>query len=138
MRKKVYGKALSRARKSRKALFRSIARALIIHGSIETTQAKAKASVPFLEKLITLAKKDDLSSTRRIVAYMNDKEAALKLIAIYKNNKRASGFVKTTELMPRRGDMAKMVKMELLDFELPKKDEVSKESKKAKKGKSKK
>ena len=68
---------LGRVRKVRVALLRSLARALIMHGQIETTVAKAKELRPFIERLITMARKDSVASRRLVEARLgNDKEAS--------------------------------------------------------------
>ncbi len=74
------GRKFGRVRKVRVGLMRSLARALVLHGKIETTVAKAKELRPFIEKLVTLSKKDTVASRRLVEARMgNDKEVASKL-----------------------------------------------------------
>lgn len=115
MRKKVFGKQLGRARKSRKGLFRSLVRSLVEHGSIKTTKAKSKAVLSLMEKLVTLAKKEDLAAKRNVLSMLgNDKQTMNKLFEMYKGDKRKSGFVNLTELPLRLGDNAQMVKMNLI------------------------
>jgi len=74
------GRKFGRVRKVRVALMRSLARALVLNGKIETTVAKAKELRPFVEKLITLSKKDSVASRRLVESRMgNDKEVSQKL-----------------------------------------------------------
>ena len=68
MRHRVYGRKLGRKTNHRKAMFRNMAVALFTHGQITTTVPKAKALRPFVEKLITLAKKGDLHNRRRAIS----------------------------------------------------------------------
>jgi large subunit ribosomal protein L17 len=68
MRHRVYGRKLGRKTNHRKALFRNMAVALFTHGQITTTVPKAKALRPFVEKLITMAKKGDLHNRRRAIS----------------------------------------------------------------------
>ncbi len=69
-----------RVRKVRVALLRSLARALVINGKIETTVAKAKELRPFIEKLITMAKKDTVASRRNVASRLgNDTESSAKI-----------------------------------------------------------
>ena len=69
-----------RVRKVRVALLRSLARALVINGKIETTVAKAKELRPFIEKLITMAKKDTVASRRNVASRLgNDTESSDKI-----------------------------------------------------------
>ena len=63
---------LSRAQDQRKALLRSLATQLFLHGEIRTTMAKAKALKPYADKVISLAKKGDLNSRRIALRYIYD------------------------------------------------------------------
>lgn len=68
MRHRVYGRTLGRKTNHRIAMFRNMAVSLFTHGQITTTLPKAKAVQPFVEKLISAAKKGDLASRRRVIA----------------------------------------------------------------------
>lgn len=114
MRKKVFGKKLGRNRRSRKILFRSLAKSLIMHGKITTTKAKAQALLPEAERLMGLVKKEGLAARRAALAALgNDKKVADRLFG-YKElaDSRDSGFVTMTPLAVRRGDAAEMVAIE--------------------------
>lgn len=74
MRHRVSGYKLGRNTAHRTALFRNLAAALFQHGQITTTLPKAKAVQPFVEKLITLAKKGDLAARRQAVAKLQDRQ----------------------------------------------------------------
>jgi large subunit ribosomal protein L17 len=63
----------------RRALLRSLARSLVIHERIATTEAKAKELRPFVERLVTYGKKNTLASRRLAVAKLGDKAAVKKL-----------------------------------------------------------
>ena len=65
---------LGKAQDQRKALLRSLATELFVHGEITTTMARAKALKPYAEKIITLAKKGDLHSMRQAARYIYNKE----------------------------------------------------------------
>jgi len=67
------GRQLSRDTEHRKALRRNMAQSLFEHGKIRTTVAKAKEIRPFVEKLITLARRNDLTARRRVIALMQDR-----------------------------------------------------------------
>ncbi|OGM21262.1 50S ribosomal protein L17 [Candidatus Woesebacteria bacterium RIFCSPHIGHO2_01_FULL_38_9b] len=115
MKKKVFGEKLSRDTDSRNALFRALLRALIIHGSIITTYAKANAIKRDAEKLIRFAKSADFNDKRKISAILaNDRETTKKLyetvVATFDDIK--SGFIRITNLPRRRGDNARIVKLE--------------------------
>ncbi len=72
MRHRIKGFKLGRDTEHRKALWRNQAIALFTHGQITTTVPKAKAVQPFVEKLITAAKKGDLASRRRVLSMIGD------------------------------------------------------------------
>ena len=67
------GRQLSRDTEHRKALRRNMAQSLFEHGKIRTTAAKAKEVRPFVEKLITLARRNDLTARRRVIQLMQDR-----------------------------------------------------------------
>ncbi len=72
---------LNRNASHRKALLSNLACSLIEHGRIKTTLGKAKALRPVAEKLVTLAKRDDLHSRRLAIAYLHQKDTVKKLFA---------------------------------------------------------
>ena len=74
-------KAGTFARKSNQnlALMRSLARSLVMHERISTTEAKAKALRPFVERLVSYAKTNTLASRRLAITRIHDKEAVAKL-----------------------------------------------------------
>jgi large subunit ribosomal protein L17 len=133
MRKMVFGKKLSRGKKGREALLRSLARAVIVSGKVTTTKAKAKAIVGQIDKLVTLAKKKTLDSRRRVLAYLgNDREASQRLVNILAPSflGRNSGYTRVILLPPRKGDNAKMARLEWVDeVKEAKKEEKPKEKK---------
>lgn len=115
MNKKVFGRKLSRSRPAREALFATLVRSMIISGKIKTTMAKAKAIQGDLEHMITLAKKADIASRRKALAYLdNDRKISDLLFqqvgTFFKT--RTSGFTRITSLPQRRGDNAKMARIE--------------------------
>jgi len=73
------GKKLGRDAAHRKALYSNLAGALITHGRIETTEAKAKAVKPFAEKMITLGKRGDLHARRLAMAELDHPRVAAGL-----------------------------------------------------------
>ena len=120
MRKKIYGRQLSRERGSRKALFRSLIRGLVLNGKITTTKAKAKAVQPELDKIMNLVSKNNLASKRYVIARLgNDKEVFKLLFKKYQKlaSSRNSGFSRITKLPTRRGDNAETVILELIKIE---------------------
>jgi len=118
MRNKVFGKQLSRSRKGRRALIRSLIKALIANGKITITKAKAKAIQGQVDKLVTLGKKGTVSARRDVLAFLgNDRKTTdfffMKQIPVFKD--RTSGFTKIILLPRRRGDNAEMATLEWMD-----------------------
>ncbi len=115
MRKKKKGRKLKRKKDQRKALLKSLAESLVEHERITTTQAKAKELAPFIEKLITKAKKGGLSQ-RREVARVLSKKSTKKLFdeiaPRYKD--RPGGYTRILKLPPRKSDGAKMAIIEFV------------------------
>jgi len=81
------GRQLSRDTEHRKALRRNMAQSLFEHGSIRTTEAKAKEMRPFIEKLITLARRNDLTARRRVIQLMQDRRVTDEDQEFIKNDK---------------------------------------------------
>lgn len=131
MKNRVFGRQLNRSRKSRRALFRAQTRALAEYGQIKTTLAKAKALQPFVEKIMTLVKKDTLSARRAVLAKLaNDKKTTAKLFAYIASVKaRNSGFTKIVRLPKRKGDFAQMARFEWVERPVAKKRKIKKENK---------
>lgn len=111
------GTKFHRERDQRTALIKGLAEALIINESIETTLLKAKAVVPYMEKLVTKAKKGDLHNRRQIISSLQTVGSAHKLVddIAPKLAGRTSGHfrIKTTAL--RRGDNAEMARVSFVD-----------------------
>ena len=82
MRHRIAGYKLGRNTPHRRALFRNLAAGLFQHGQITTTLHKAKAVQPFVEKLVSLARKGDLASRRRAIALLQDR----KLVTVDKES----------------------------------------------------
>lgn len=74
MRHRIFGKQLSRSTSHRKALRRNMAMSLFQHGAIKTTEPKAKELRPFVEKLITMARKNTLHARRLVLAELGDRD----------------------------------------------------------------
>lgn len=111
------GRKFHRERDQREALIESLAEALIIHESIETTLPKAKELVPYVEKLITKAKKGDLHNRRQIVSSLQTVSSAHKLVdeIAPKLAGRTSGHLRIERTVLRRGDNAQMAQVSFVD-----------------------
>ena len=108
---------LSRDSAHRKALLMNLSKEIIEHERIETTQAKAKAVKPHVEKLITLAKKGDLHARRQALSTLSqDKFAVHKLFEDLAPRyvDRPGGYTRILKLGPRRSDATEMVFIELV------------------------
>jgi len=102
------------------ALMRNQVRDLLKHGRISTTLAKAKEVRRFAEKMITLAKRGDLASRRRALAFLQDKEIVRKLFSEIRERylDRPGGYTRIIRLGQRRGDAAPIVIVELVEEKL--------------------
>jgi large subunit ribosomal protein L17 len=108
---------LSRSASHRKALLRNLSRQLIQHERIKTSQAKAKAVKPEVEKLITLAKRGDLHARRQALSALGqDKFVVHKLFVEVgpRYAERPGGYTRIVKLGPRRSDSTEMVLLELV------------------------
>jgi large subunit ribosomal protein L17 len=113
------GKKLGRDSAHRKALYANLAGALIEHGRIKTTEAKAKAVKPIAERMITLGRRGDLAARRQAVAFLRSKDVVHKLFADVgpRFADRPGGYSRIVKLGARQGDAAEMVYLELVDYE---------------------
>jgi large subunit ribosomal protein L17 len=129
MRHRVYGKKLGRNGGERKALKLALTRALLEHGRIRTTRAKAEFVRDHVEKLITLAKRSQKAGNparvvhaQRIAASRlnNDRTIVQKLFGEIapRFENRAGGYTRVLKLEPRKGDSAEMVLLELTEREV--------------------
>jgi large subunit ribosomal protein L17 len=112
------GKKLGRDSAHRRALYSNLAGALIEHGRIKTTEAKAKAVKPFAEQMITLGKRGDLHARRLALADLRSQDVVHQLFADVAPRfaDRAGGYTRIVKLGPRQGDSAEMVYLELVDY----------------------
>ena len=108
---------LSRDSAHRRSLLRNLSRELIEHERIRTSQAKAKAVKPEVEKLITLAKRGDLHARRRALSELGqDRFIVHKLFEEIapRYSERPGGYTRIVKLGARRSDAAEMVFLELV------------------------
>ena len=118
MRHRRSGRKLGRDSAHRKALYANLAGALIEHGRIKTTEAKAKEVRPIAEQMITLGRRGDLAARRRALAYLRKQETVHKLFAEVAPRfaDRPGGYSRIVKLGPRPGDAAPMVYLEFVDY----------------------
>ena len=108
---------LSRSASHRKSLLMNLSKEVIQHERIQTTEAKAKAVKPEVEKLITLAKRGDLHARRQALSTLaQDKFAVHKLFEDLapRYADRPGGYTRILKLGPRRSDSTEMVFIELV------------------------
>ncbi|MCW2363254.1 large subunit ribosomal protein L17 [Sphingobium sp. B1D7B] len=117
MRHRYGGRKLQRTSAHRTAMFRNMAAALIKHEQIKTTLPKAKELRPYVEKLITLAKRGGLSNRRLAHARLLDDAQLTKLFDVlaerYKD--RAGGYTRIIKADIRASDAVQMAIIELVD-----------------------
>lgn len=115
MKKRKKRRKLSRPRNQKKALLKTLASALILKEKIKTTEAKAKEAVGFVEKQITVAKKNKLHSRRLLARYFSP-QVVKKLIndIAPRYKERRGGYTRIIKLGPRKSDGARMAIIELV------------------------
>src|SRR5881275_985883 len=118
MRHQRAGKKLGRDSAHRKALYSNLTGALIEHGRIRTTEAKAKAVRPIAEQMITLGRRGDVHARRQALAYLRSQDVVHKLFSDVapRFSDRPGGYSRIIRIGPRPGDSAEMVYLELVDF----------------------
>ncbi len=111
---------LNRTSSHRIAMFANMAAALIKHEQIVTTLPKAKDLRPIVEKLVTLAKKGDLSARRRAISKLRDEDMVKKLFSTLgpRYADRQGGYIRIMKAGFRYGDNAPMAVIEFVDRDM--------------------
>ena len=111
------GRKFGRERDQRRALLKGLATQLIEHHSIETTLPKAKEVLPYVEVLITKAKKGGLHNRRQIISDLTTIDAAHKLMdeIAPQLTGRDSGHLRVVRTRIRVGDSAQLARIEFVD-----------------------
>ncbi len=127
MRHRVGGRKLQRTSSHRAALFRNMAAALIKHEQITTTTAKAKELRPYIEKLITLAKKGGLSNRRLAHSRIMDEAQERKLFDVLgpRYAERNGGYTRVVKAGIRASDAAAIAVIEFVDRDVSAKGQDS-------------
>jgi large subunit ribosomal protein L17 len=114
------GRKLSRDSAHRKAMLATMAGQVIQHGRIKTTVQKAKEARGLVDRLITIAKKDDLHARRQAAAILKNKTIVRKLFEDVAPDLdgRDSGYTRILKLGPRLGDGAEAVYLELVNYSI--------------------
>ena len=107
---------LGRTSDSRNAMMRAMVTYLLENGKIETTVTRAKEVRSLAEKMITIAKEDNLHNRRMVMSFLTKESVTNKLFKEIapKYADRNGGYTRVTKLGPRRGDAAEMAILELL------------------------
>ena len=107
---------LGRTSDQRRAMLRAMVTYLLENGQIKTTITRAKEMAPVAEKMITLAKKNDLASYRQALGFITKEDVAKKLFQELgpKYAERNGGYTRVVRIGPRRGDAAEMAIIQLV------------------------
>ena len=107
---------LGRTTDHRKAMLRAMVTFLLENGKFETTVTRAKEVRAMTEKMITIAKADDLHSKRQVYSYITKETVAKKVMdeIAPKYADRNGGYTRIIKIGPRRGDAAEMAIIELI------------------------
>lgn len=116
MRHRNKGKILDRKKAPRKALLRNLATSVILYEKIKTTTTKAKAVKPLVEKMVTIAKKNDLTARRRLLEVLYNKKAVAKALEVLgpRYQTRKGGYTRITKIGIRKGDGAEVSQIEFV------------------------
>src|SRR6266511_28372 len=118
MRHRRSGRKLGRDASHRKALYANLTSALIEHGRIRTTAAKAKEVRPVAEQMITLGRRGGVHARRQALKFLRSQDVVHKLFSDVgpRFADRDGGYSRIVRIGPRLGDAAEMVYLELVDF----------------------
>lgn len=119
MRHAIRNRKLGRTSAHRQALFRNQLAALIEHGRIRTTLAKAKELRPVAERLVTRSREDTVHARRMVRRWVRDRALVKKLFdeIAPRFTDRPGGYLRILKLGPRPGDAAEMAIIEFVDYE---------------------
>jgi large subunit ribosomal protein L17 len=116
MRHGMVSKRFDRPTGHRQSMFRNLVTEILDHEKIQTTEAKAKAVRGMTEKMITLAKTNNLHARRQALSFIMDKRVTDKLFAELgpRYTERRGGYIRIVKLGMRAGDGASLVQIELV------------------------
>lgn len=117
MRHRVAGRSFGRTAAHRQAMTRNQLTALLRHGRITTTQARAKELRRWAERVITSARPDTVAARRQVALWVSDREVSHKLFTTYleRYRDRPGGYTRILHVAPRHGDAAPMALIEMVD-----------------------
>jgi large subunit ribosomal protein L17 len=110
------GKILDRAKAPREALLRNLAASVILYEKVKTSEAKAKAVKPLVEKAITTGKTPSLAARRQLMAFFYTEHPVKKILEVLgpRYAKRPGGYTRIVKIGPRPGDGGQVVQIELV------------------------
>ncbi len=134
MRHLVANKKLGRNSSQRKALLRNLVTSFLEKERIRTTVAKAKATRPLAEKMITLSRTNSLHARRRALRFIYKKDVVKKLFEEIgpRFSERPGGYTRIVKVGPRIGDGTEMAVLEMIGYEMKKKEKKKSLKEKAK------
>ena len=111
-----HNRKLGKPTDQRIAMLRAMTTYLLENGQIKTTYARAKEVAPMAEKMITLAKKNDLANYRKALSFLTKEDVAKKTFDELgpKYADRNGGYTRVVKIGPRRGDAAEMAIIQLV------------------------
>ena len=127
MRKRIKGIKLSRGQGARRALYRSLINALVVNGKIVTTKAKAKFISRGIDKIVNLSKETSVSGKRRLYKILGNKRSTsdrLSNVIAPLFSDRRGGYTRIINLPQRRGDSARMARIEWVKEVIQEKEKV--------------
>jgi len=127
------GFKLGRKPAHRRATLRNLVTNVILHERVQTTQTRAKAAQPLVERMITLGKRDTLHSRRQAVAFLTTPGATEKLFRDIAPRfaDRNGGYTRVVRLGWRIGDGAELAMLELVGSQLKKKEKKGRKKEQA-------
>lgn len=116
MRHRNKGTVLDRKKGPRESLLRNLAASVILYEKITTTQAKAKAVRPLVEKAITTGKQPSLAARRQLLKFFYTDHPVKKILEVLgpRYHTRPGGYTRLIKVGPRKNDGAEMVQIELV------------------------
>jgi large subunit ribosomal protein L17 len=116
MRHRVDGRRFDMPTAQRMAMFRNLTTDVLRHGGVETTQARAKETRRFVDRMITLGKRGTLHARRQALAFIYDPDVVVELFEEIapRYQERPGGYTRVTTLGRRQGDASLMARLELV------------------------
>jgi large subunit ribosomal protein L17 len=110
------GKILGREKAARESLLRNLAASVILFEKVKTTEAKAKAVRPLVERIITTGKVSTVATRRNLIKQFYSEHPVKKVLDVLapRYSKRAGGYTRIVKLGHRQGDAADVVQIELV------------------------